>query len=418
MKRTVLFGGFALWVLCAVAQQREMVLKYIEQYKDIAIEEMVRAKVPASITLAQGILETAAGTSTLCLKSNNHFGIKCKEDWTGGKYYHNDDKPNECFRVYNSARESYRDHSDFLASRKWYAPLFQLPITSYKYWAYGLKEAGYATNPQYAQLLIKYIEDYKLYEYDQIGLAKIEEQEKLLAASKDAAATEKPLAQAEELKKAHPAQERKKNTSAGRQEYVVNGLRAVKANGVEDPLTIAFAYDIDYSWILTYNDMAPGEKFKDGQYIFLQNKKMRGAEQSVTVQPGESMYDVSQRTGIKLRQLYYINAMRPNDQAYPGEVLSLQEKRTSPPRTMSYAEFLKKYSQYQSGTVQGASGTELSPAISGEYSPTGGRRYQVQPTDTLHDIANRFQVTVEQLKEWNGLRTNELREGQTLVVSQ
>lgn len=423
MKKHMVGLFLSVVVLSGSAQQKEIILQYIEQYKDIAIDEMVRAKVPASITLAQGLLETGAGTSTLCLKSNNHFGIKCKEEWSGGKYYHDDDKPKECFRVYGNARESYKDHSDFLASRKWYAPLFQLPITSYKYWAYGLKEAGYATHPQYATLLIKYIEDYKLFEYDNIGIAKMEEKEKGILAQKEVTPTEvvtvnsksvnenKPTAHHTEMKKA----------ASGRQEYVINGTRAVKAVGNEDPLTIAFEYNIDYSWVMLFNDMSTGDKFKDGQYIYLQNKKPKGAEVSVTVLRGESMHDVSQRTGVKLRNLYYINAMRPNDQAHAGEVLSLQEKRAQSPRTMSYAEYLRQ----QAGTNQQ---TQNEPRTTGKIDTETGdlprtaiiknmQQYQVQQTDTLHEIASKFNTTVEQLKEWNGLASADLRAGQTLVVA-
>src|SRR4051812_29670451 len=144
------------------AQNSEIVRQYIVSYKDIAIEEMQRTGVPAAITLAQGIHETEAGTSDLVRASNNHFGIKCKGDWTGPTVYHDDDARGECFRKYDDPRDSYKDHSDFLKNRPNYASLFNLDPTDYEAWAYGLKKAGYATNPKYPQILIKLIKDYNL----------------------------------------------------------------------------------------------------------------------------------------------------------------------------------------------------------------------------------------------------------------
>ena len=141
-------------------------LSYIDKFKDVAIEEMNAYGIPASITLAQGILESGNGNSSLAKFANNHFGVKVTSDWKGKGYYKDDDKRNDCFRVYNDARESYKDHSEFL-KRKRYSALFELDKNDYKNWAYGLKQAGYATNPKYPELLIGLIERYKLYEYDQ-----------------------------------------------------------------------------------------------------------------------------------------------------------------------------------------------------------------------------------------------------------
>lgn len=146
--------------------------EYIDTYKDIAMEEMRRYKIPASITLAQGILESSSGRSQLTRRSNNHFGIKCHKGWTGGKTYHDDDEKGECFRVYKHAESSFRDHSLFLAERTRYADLFKLKITDYKGWAKGLKKAGYATDKKYPDKLIDLIEAYKLYDYDDEVLGK------------------------------------------------------------------------------------------------------------------------------------------------------------------------------------------------------------------------------------------------------
>ena len=154
------------------AQNSPIVKQYIETYKDIAIAEMQRTGVPASITLAQGIHETEAGQSDLVRASNNHFGIKCKGNWTGETVFHDDDARGECFRKYNDPADSYRDHSDFLRTRPNYASLFQLDPIDYEGWAKGLKKAGYATNPKYASILIRLINDYHLQDYTLIAMNK------------------------------------------------------------------------------------------------------------------------------------------------------------------------------------------------------------------------------------------------------
>lgn len=146
------------------------VLEYIAQYKELAIEEMHRSGVPASVTLAQGIYESGAGTSRLAKEANNHFGIKCKKEWTGPTISHTDDLLHECFRKYNSVQESYRDHSEFLRTRPHYASLFKLDPLDYKGWVYGLKRAGYATSPKYPSALLRMIELYQLHQYDQVAV--------------------------------------------------------------------------------------------------------------------------------------------------------------------------------------------------------------------------------------------------------
>jgi flagellum-specific peptidoglycan hydrolase FlgJ len=157
----------------ATTAQRVSVEEYIEQFKDIAISEMKRSGVPASITLAQGILESESGNSELVKRSNNHFGIKCKSNWNGESVTHDDDATGECFRAYTSAGESYRDHSDFLKVNKRYSTLFNLDPEDYEGWARGLKKAGYATNPRYPELLIKYIEQYNLQQYSLAALIEL-----------------------------------------------------------------------------------------------------------------------------------------------------------------------------------------------------------------------------------------------------
>ena len=172
MKR--IFFAFALLIISKFyAQTWKTDEQYIQRFAPYAVEEMEKYKIPASITLAQGLLETGGGQSRLAQQGNNHFGIKCKEDWTGKTMKHTDDAPNECFRVYNDPRESYEDHSKFLAYRQYYVNLFKLDMMDYKAWAHGLKKAGYATNPKYAYILIDKIEKNRLYEYDKTNSSEV-----------------------------------------------------------------------------------------------------------------------------------------------------------------------------------------------------------------------------------------------------
>ena len=155
MRKLQLIFVFALLGFAGKAQNNDVILQYISTYREAAVAEMQRTGVPASITLAQGIHETMAGTSELVRKSNNHFGIKCKASWTGESVTHDDDLRGECFRKYDDPIDSYRDHSDFLKTGTRYASLFDLDPLDYRDWAYGLKRVGYATNPKYPVILIK-----------------------------------------------------------------------------------------------------------------------------------------------------------------------------------------------------------------------------------------------------------------------
>jgi flagellum-specific peptidoglycan hydrolase FlgJ len=177
------FIACLLLSMSSFAQSSSVIRNYIDRFKDIAIAEEIRTGVPAAITLAQGIHETSAGQSDLVTRSNNHFGIKCKTEWTGDKVYHDDDARGECFRKYDQPEQSYRDHSDFLKTRPFYSSLFKLDPTDYEGWAFGLKKAGYATNPKYPQILIKLIRDYNLQEYTLVALGRKPKEEAPAVAS-------------------------------------------------------------------------------------------------------------------------------------------------------------------------------------------------------------------------------------------
>ena len=421
----------------ASCQMKQDIANYIARYKTIALEEMIRCKIPASITLAQGLHESGYGKSKLTTEANNHFGIKCKEEWEGKKYFLDDDAPQECFRVYDHAEDSYADHSDFLITRSRYAGLFELPITDYKAWATGLKSSGYATNPKYADILIKTIEDNNLTQYDQLGLAMIDAKEKLLspAAENPTAATASTEIFGEPAKPARkeketilqPAKAATTNTTADAQQkpFIVNGAKVIKAQGTVDPLGIAFKYEIQYALVLAYNDMNEGDKFKDGENIFLQSKRARAAEAQYKVAAGESMHDVSQKFGIRLKELYQKNVMVLNDQPVPGEVLYLQDKRTQAPRTMANSDFLKTLnnSGAKASTTNGSTGASISaennvPGLIKNSLEEQHMQYKVGPSDTLYSIAKKFNTTVQQLEAINKLNSPDLHPGQTLVVVQ
>ncbi len=258
-------------------------LEYIEQYKGIAVEQMLRYKIPASITLAQGLLESGAGQSTLTRKSHNHFGIKCGSSWRGRSVRYDDDARNECFRAYRHARESYEDHSKFLASGARYAFLFRLDITDYKGWARGLKKAGYATDPSYANRLIQIIENYELYKYDSNRKSKKfrKKQEKIIP----------------------------------HQVYLANGLLYVRARRGESFEDIAKEFKTKAKRLIKYNDLHKDYTLAEGDIVYLKEKRKK-ADKKYTVHivgSDDSMHSISQRYGIRLKNLYKMNKKDPEE---------------------------------------------------------------------------------------------------------
>ena len=269
---------------------------YFNTYKDIAIEQMLQYKIPASITLAQGVLESGAGKSELALKANNHFGIKCN-GWTGRKSYHDDDERNECFRAYNTVYESYRDHSVFLTTSQRYRQLFQLKITDYKGWAKGLKACGYATNPVYANKLIEIIELYQLYRYDTSqGYDKFQQQ------------------QIEHGDLRHV--------------YAFNSNYYVLARRGDTFRSLAQEVEISYRKLARYNERDKNDALEEGEIVWLK-KKARKAPTDYKgglhqVRAGESMYTIAQKYGIRLKYLYKMNGLTPEYQIRVGDRLKLR----------------------------------------------------------------------------------------------
>lgn len=302
-----------MWHATAGIKWNSAYQNYINKYKDIAIEQMQTYRIPASITLAQGLLESGAGLSRLATQANNHFGIKCHNGWTGKTIYVDDDIKNDCFRSYPSARESYVDHSKFLQGNR-YKSLFSLKTTDYKGWARGLKACGYATNPQYADKLIEIIELYKLYQYDsnsgyRSSMPDINKEDiggilgKIF--SKKGSSTKKK-SKAEKLGKVV------KNHII----YAYNDNLYVIAQQGETFRSIALDVNVSYRKLAKYNERDKNTVLANGDIVYLK-KKATKAERKYkgylhTVMAGQSMYDISQMYGIRLSSLYKMNDL-PND---------------------------------------------------------------------------------------------------------
>lgn len=299
-----------------VSQSRQ---DYIAKYKDWAIREMNRTGIPASITLGQGILESGDGNSSLARKANNHFGIKCHGDWTGKRFKYDDDKRNECFRKYNSAEESYRDHSDFLTGKQRYASLFDLNPADYKAWAKGLKKAGYATHPKYDDLLIGIIETNKLYQYDQSGKYKT-------TAGKDKNETARTAGSDQQV-----FAEDFYIPSGDRQVKTLNRINYILAREGDTFAYLAKEMDMMKWELPKYNEMPENAVMKEGQIIFLQPKRNQ-AESGFDfhiVKEGESIWSVSQRYGIKKERLYKYNGMKAGDKPEVGKKIWLKSPKES-----------------------------------------------------------------------------------------
>ena len=303
--RLLLLVIFTIWTLALTAQKRNTAYEnYIEKYKDIAIEQMEEHHIPASITLAQGLLESGAGQSELARRSNNHFGIKCHDEWKGKRTYHDDDRRNDCFRVYSSVRDSYEDHSRFLL-RPRYARLFKLDQRDYKGWAHGLKACGYATLPTYANRLIGIIELYELDRFDKKGGGKRSSK------SYVAIGAQHPLALINNL-----------DCIIAREGDTWESLsKELKERGIR----------LSARKLRKYNE-APSKYFfpAPGTPIFLQ-KKLKQADKDKYpkdywhhIQPGESMYSIAQMYGVRIKYLYKMNFRKDDYIPEPGDLLRVR----------------------------------------------------------------------------------------------
>lgn len=285
--------------------------EYVEKYKDIAIKEMLENNIPASITLAQGLLESDAGNSALAMYANNHFGIKCHKDWTGDKYIQDDDAKDECFRKYKEVEESFDDHSNFLKTKGRYAFLFELRKTDYKGWAEGLHDAGYATDPSYANRLIKLIDDLKLYQYDRMQELAVDKHEKK---------KEEPQI----MKSKAPA------VTSSRKLFLNNNIKYVVVQDGDTYYKIAHDLDMRLWQLHNYNETGKQTCLQVGDVVYLQPKRRHSRMEEVhTARFGETMYYISQLYGIKMRHLYKMNNMTDGKEPTAGQKIYLQKKKSA-----------------------------------------------------------------------------------------
>jgi hypothetical protein len=330
-----------LWVL-ALAVTRSLPaqvsadgIDYVNTYKALAMAEMQRSGIPAAIILAQGIHESQAGNSELCKKSNNHFGIKCKEEWKGDVVYHDDDSRGECFRSYATAEDSYRDHSEFLRRSTRYAFLFNLDPSDYEGWAYGLKKAGYATNIKYPQILIKMVKDYNLEQYTLIAMGKMKPSEEVVLTRPGEAPV---LAGESSDPGGRAADSSSKGNGAVAQavypqgEFMINKARVVFVQAGVSLLSIANQYELPLARLLDFNDMKEEDVLSKDQLVFLQRKRRTGAIEFHIVRDGESPYDISQSEGVRYQDLLEMNQLTPGVRPAAGEKIYLQSSAPSRPR--------------------------------------------------------------------------------------
>lgn len=418
MTKNVMILLMYTYALHASNVDNSRMVSYIEQYKYIAIEEMHRTKIPASIKLAQAILESQAGSSMLATKANNHFGIKCGDKWTGKSYYLKDDDYDKqgnhirsCFRVYQDATESFMAHSNFIAgagrSSNRYASLFSLAREDYKGWAQGLQKAGYATHPMYSKRLISLIEDYRLYIYDVPGNPAAPEAPKGFFAAE-----------------ASPFQK-------------VNGLKSVFVDHMASPAEIAMDFNLPVDLIMKYNEILKEEDapITTPMNIFLEKKKKKNPNYKSfhLVQEGETLESISQLYGIQVKYLYRRNRIQEGSQPAVGSKIYLSRKSKFTPNVVSADSNINSVENQMIQT--GISNTPLPlpepvPADNDNKTvqyirtleqPINGREkdpefYTVQEKDTLFGIARKFNLSVSTLKDLNQLTTDAIQIGQQLKI--
>ncbi len=305
-------------LVLAQPPRRTTPAEYIELYKIDAIKDMKKMGVPASITLAQGILESDCGNSELAREAKNHFGIKCHKEWNGPTYIKDDDTKDECFRKYENVLQSFDDHGRFLRERPRYAFLFEYDITDYKSWAHGLKKAGYATNPRYAELLIKIIEEHNLSQFDRGG-------DNIPIASADdkiepgAPSPLAPSAASDKSGRGTTSKSRKYTPKTNQ-----NEVPFVIAKKGDSWFSVASQHDIRLWQIYKYNDATELDDLREGDIVYLKPKRGKPSEKIHTVSQGESLRYIAQKYGVRLNRLIKLNQLQSSQNINPGTKIKLQ----------------------------------------------------------------------------------------------
>ena len=319
-----LIGTFSVYA--QKTQKKKETLDYIDRYKDVAMEEMVKYKIPASITLAQGILESGNGQSKLARQGNNHFGIKCHSDWKGKTMRMDDDAPKECFRVYKNAEESYRDHSKFLKNGSRYAFLFDLKITDYKAWAKGLKKAGYATLPTYAPVLINLIETYNLQQYDEMVVkGKYKKKKK----EKDNKVVTPPVVTDVKQPGEVPVLSNCKVVGMTDDHHFIRenfGVKFVFTKQGDDLDKLAKELKLNKRQLVNYNNLGNKTTFSEGEVLYIgpKRRKAAGGYKVHVIQKGETLSQVSRLYAVKLERLYKMNGLDEKAVIQVGQAIKLR----------------------------------------------------------------------------------------------
>jgi LysM repeat protein len=316
MRKVSLLFAISFSIILSAGAQRTSRNEYIARYKADAIRDMKKTGVPASITMAQALLESDDGNSPLATEANNHFGIKCS-NWTGDTYIKDDDTKDECFRKYNSVLESYDDHSNFLRTRPRYAALFQLELTDYKGWARELKRAGYATNPQYADRLIKIIEDN--------NLAALDLGNDLPSVSNPVASNDTQEISIPENKSIVPTTD-VIDPYSSHQVYTNNGVSYIVAKKSDTYKKITDEFQLGSWQISKYNEITVNSPLAEGQKIYIEPKKRTGKQTFCIVNNGQTLHDIAQEQGIKLTMLCKWNNLDENARVNAGQKLWLKKR--------------------------------------------------------------------------------------------
>lgn len=413
MIKKSLLGFFSLVQLFVYAQndapKAQMTAEqYIEKYSPLAVEEMFRSRIPASITIAQGILESGNGNSRLATEAKNHFGIKCKNTWKGDTISEDDDAPQECFRKYDAVIDSYRDHSEFLLKGQRYAFLFDLKSNDYKAWAYGLKKAGYATNPQYPELLIAFIERHNLQRFDETKISN------------------------EESKDLHEA--KIDNIKNYGKEISVNEVPAIVTKPHQSLAEIALNYDLKVYQLYKYNDFGKNATLQAGDTVYLKNKKNKAQQDFYVVGMSDNMHSISQRFAIKLGRLYERNNIKEGQEPQSGEKLFLNLNRKTrlklreavlmleSVKEIPIDKALENDSVYENpekniATMPASENTSNKLDTAEEKKSELSFFYTIQAGETLYGIAKKYNVRVDALQYLNNIQENTIQVGQRIIIN-
>lgn len=408
----------------AIAQETT-IESYIQKYKELAIKEMVRTGVPAAIALAQGIVESGAGTTWLSVHANNQFGIKCKSNWNGETVSHNDDRKNECFRKYATPADSWRDHSNFLKGSTRYQFLFYLDPLDYKAWAYGLKEAGYATSNRYARQIIQTIQDYNLEQYSRQGLALAEkekpEDEFATLLNKKIRQEQPPGSAAPPKPEQRPSPETQLYPDGT---FKINKRKVTYLPKGTQLIAIAEAHDLPLRRLMRYNELH-SEVLQKDMLVYLEKKRKKGDHSSHRVQKGESLHQIAQEEGIRLKWLLKRNHLSKRAVPRPGNLLVLKGYAAESPkagRVRKTGGFFGWLSRLFSGSGKERSVSLTREPSAPEKSPSNESKrkvtfvYTVKPGDTLYGISKKYNVTIDQIRQQNHLEGDTIRTGQKLLI--